>query len=538
MWTCEPSFRACRTGCAGRSCCTTTPASPSGTSRRCWAGRREQSRLICITRGPGSARCWGKHMDEPRDDIDIWLSERVKPLLPNPGTFERIRKRARRRKLAQVGIAAGGAAVIVAAAVTVPHLVISRVNPADFAGPITSGHKTSSPVRSLTPAPSPSPSGSSASPSAAATTAPPQVPANFAPSSVTFVSTGVGWVLGQAGTPGHCTGPNPDICTSLAVTSNGGATWQGMPAPIAGSPDGAHGVSGVRSLNGADAWAFGPQLYATHNGGQTWTRVDTHGMRVTDLETVNGRAFAVWARCTGTGPDLATACTSFSLYSTQAGADQWAPVPGATGLTSGGIAGGKQVASSAQLVLSVTRGYLLAPNGTVYSGPVTSTVGWQQALDHGTPETGCGLPGPAQPNGVPSESMLAATGTGLVELCPGQSQSASKGKTLVYSPDGGQTWQPAGSAPSAGTPTSLSGTPTGQVLIATTAGIDVSANVAGRHQGGLRWRTVNGAAAPGGFSYVGMTTSAQGVAIPADTSLHALWFTYDGGRHWQESVVQ
>ena len=471
-------------------------------------------------------------MDERRDDIDTWLSERVKPLLPNPGTFERIRKRARRRKLTQVGVAAGGAAVIVAAAVTVPHLVISRVNPADSTGSVTSGHKTSPPVRTLTPVPSPSPSGSSPSPSATAP-APPQVPANFAPSSVTFVSTGVGWVLGQAGTPGHCTGPNPDICTSLAATSNGGATWQGMPAPVAGSPDGARGVSEVRSLNGADAWAFGPQLYATHNGGQTWTRVDTHGIRVTDLETVNGRAFAVWARCTGTGLDFAAGCTSFSLYSTQAGTDQWSPVPGVTGLTSSGIVNGTQTASSAQLVLTGTRWYLLTPSGDVYSGPVTSTVGWQPVTARGSLENAC-RPGPAQANGVPSQSMLAATGTGLVELCQGQPQ----GGLLRYSADGGHTWQQAGYVPASGTATSLSGTPAGQVLIATTSGIDVSANVAGQRQNGLRWRTVQGAAVPGGFSYVGMTTSEQGVAVPADTSLDALWFTYDGGRHWQESAVR
>ena len=33
----------------------------------------------------------------------------------------------------------------------------------------------------------------------------------------------------------------------------------------------------------------------------------------------------------------------------------------------------------------------------------------------------------------------------------------------------------------------------------------------------------------GGFSYVGMTTDSQGVALPADTSLHEIWMTFDGG---------
>jgi hypothetical protein len=40
---------------------------------------------------------------------------------------------------------------------------------------------------------------------------------------------------------------------------------------------------------------------------------------------------------------------------------------------------------------------------------------------------------------------------------------------------------------------------------------------------------------PGGFAYVGMTTAAQGVAVPADPAQQAIWFTYDGGSTWQPS---
>ena len=475
-------------------------------------------------------------MGEPRDDIDTWLSERVKPLLPHPGAFEQIRKRARRRKLTRVATAAGGAAVIVAAAVTVPHFVISRLSPTSSIGPAASRHPAPS-HSGHSPTPKPSPSRPSPSPSTSQA-GPPPVPPNFAASSVTFVSPGTGWVIGQAGTPGHCTGPNPRICTSLAVTVNGGSTWQGMPAPVTGPPNGARGVSQVRSLNGVDSWAFGPQLYATRDGGQIWTKIATHGMRVTDLETVAGRAFAVWARCTGSGPGFAANCTSFSLYSTRAGRNQWAPVPGMTGLTSSVVAGGAQVASSAQLVLTGSRGYLLAPDGAVYSGPVTSTAGWAAASANGIPLKGCGLPGPAQANGVPSLTMLASTGTGLAELCLAQSPGRPQSKLLAYSADGGRTWQSAGFAPRGGLATSLSGTPAGQVLVATTTGIDVSANVASGQPYSLRWHTVRGASLPGGFSYVGMTTSVQGVAIPADQSVHAVWFTYDGGHHWQESPVR
>jgi hypothetical protein len=471
-------------------------------------------------------------MDEPRDDVDVWLSERVKPLLPHPGTFERVRKRARRRKLGQAAIAAGGAAVIVAAAVTVPHFVTPPLTPTGSSTPATSAPVTSpQPTRSPTSAPS-SPS-SSPSPSAAA--GPPKVPANFVPSSVTFVSTAAGWVIGQAGTPGQCTGPNPDVCTSMADTLDGGKSWQGMRAPVAGPPDGARGVSQVRSLNGVDGWAFGPQLYATHNSGQRWTKIDTHGMRVIDLETVNKQVFAVWAQCTSTGPDFAADCTSFSVYTSRANVNQWVPVSGAVNLTSDQ----PTAASSAQLVLTGEFGYLLAPDGTIYQGIdwKYSAGPWQPVNNQGSGVQAC-APGPAQADGLPTRGLLASTGRGLAELCLGPASGGIQAKTLLYSPDGGVSWWTAGTAPSAGTATSLSGTPAGQVLVATTQGIDVSTQAPKAHSSRLTWRAAQGAALTGGFSYVGMTTSAQGVAIPVDQGLHAVWFTYDGGGHWQASPVR
>jgi len=476
-------------------------------------------------------------MDEPRDDIDTWLEERVTPLLPHPGTFEQIRRRARRRKATRAALTAAGAVVVLAGAITVPRLVLNQVGgkPEAVTGPTVPvrGHSAGPAQPTATGPPGPA----SASVAPVPTSAP--VPPNFQPSSITFVSAGTGWVIGQAGTPGQCGPPSAYICTSIAVTNDGGATWHGLPAPVAGAPDGGTGVSQIRSLNGENAWAFGPQLWATHDGGLKWTKVPTHGLRVTGLETVNGLVFAIWARCSGTGPDFAAGCTSFSLYSAPANTDAWAPVPGMTGLSTSAVPGQPGQPSSAQLVLTGARGYLLAPDGAVYSGPVASGAAWRPALANGTAVLGCGKPGPAQADGVPGSTMLASTGVtptgpGLVELCLPQ---APGGPAVVdYSGDGGQTWTPAGTAPRAGSATSLSGTPTGRVLVATGSGIDVSTTVAGA--GDLRWRTgAQAASVPGGFAFVGMTTDQQGVAIPAETSQHAVWFTYDGGRHWQPSLV-
>jgi O-antigen ligase len=66
---------------------------------------------------------------EPRDELDIWLSVQVEPLLPPPGTFERVGTRARRLRIRRAVLAAAGAlAVAGIAAVAVPQLVIPALD--------------------------------------------------------------------------------------------------------------------------------------------------------------------------------------------------------------------------------------------------------------------------------------------------------------------------------------------------------------------------------------------------------------------------
>ena len=86
-------------------------------------------------------------MPDRHDDVDAWLSERIEPLPPPPGTFELIKRRARRRKFRKLAITAGSAAVIVAAAVTVPQVVnLPVLNPNPTAAPVagaqhSTGHR-------------------------------------------------------------------------------------------------------------------------------------------------------------------------------------------------------------------------------------------------------------------------------------------------------------------------------------------------------------------------------------------------------------
>jgi hypothetical protein len=455
-------------------------------------------------------------MADRRDDLDSWLDGRVEPLPPPPGTFDLIKRRARRRKYRRLAVTAGAAAVLVAAVVTVPQVVNLPVLSPTTATRAANG-RSSSPA--ATNPVSASPSTQTAGASVAPNPAP--VPAHFEPTSATFIGTQHGWVIGQAGTPGQCA---TQYCTSVASTSDAGKTWSGGPAPLAGAPDGAAGVSEIRFLNSEDGWAFGPELFATHNGGHTWTAVATSGLRVTDLETVGNRAFALFASCTGSGAAFADQCTSYTLYSSPATADDWAPVGTVTSGLSDGAAG------AATLVLTEGRGYLLGPGGMLYAGPVTGAP-WQEVKQIPCPA------GTPLADGQPTGAMLAATdsaGQDLVLACASSQQPGSQqAKTLFTTADGGLIWQNAGTAPSLGLATSLAASPDGTYVLATGEGIAV------RPAGSTAWQTaaLAGTAPKGGFGYVGMTTDQQGIALPANPAAGTVWFSYDGGQSWHPSAV-
>jgi hypothetical protein len=74
------------------------------------------------------------------------------------------------------------------------------------------------------------------------------------------------------------------------------------------------------------------------------------------------------------------------------------------------------------------------------------------------------------------------------------------------------------------------------VLLATDAGLFRSTD------GGGTWQQTQaspGGAAAGehGFSYVGMTSPLDGVALPADAGLHEVFITTNGGLTWRAHAV-
>jgi hypothetical protein len=472
-----------------------------------------------------------------RDPVDDWLNAEVEPLSPPPGTFERVSRRAHRRKVIRASLSAAGVAVVIAVAAATPGIVsalhsgtgrpvppVAANSPRPTAAPAVTGQGTGG-----VSAQSSSPVAGTPAPASLVHQGP--LPQNFQPTSVTFIGQHTGAVIGQAGTQGHCASK---YCTSLAGTTDYGGSWFGVSAPRTGAPAGGQGVGQLRFLDTDNGWAFGPQLWVTRDAGATWRQQPTGGMRVTDLETSGSRAFALFARCAGTGPAFGADCASVSLYTSSVSGSGWQPV---TGPTSGLTAATAGQPAAASLVLTASRGYLLAPSGELFSGPLTGAA-WT-SVDARAP-CAAGAPGPG---GQPTGALLAAgpaQAGGQAQLVIVCASSAGQGgdsqvKQVWQSANGGASWNQTGTAPQTGTATSVA-TQGSLVVLATDAGVYQSTN------GGTSWRLARAspagaAAGQQGFSYVGMTSSSQGVALPADPGLHEVFITTDGGTSWQASSL-
>ena len=135
-------------------------------------------------------------MPDRRDDLDSWMDGRIDPLPPPPGTFELIKKRARRRKFHRLAVGAGAAAVIVAAAVAVPQMVNLPVlnSPTATSGQRAFGHAVAVRERRGEHRVVLGRAGALAGSGAC--------PANFRPSSATFIGTQTGWVMARPGRQG------------------------------------------------------------------------------------------------------------------------------------------------------------------------------------------------------------------------------------------------------------------------------------------------------------------------------------------------
>jgi photosystem II stability/assembly factor-like uncharacterized protein len=337
------------------------------------------------------------------------------------------------------------------------------------------------------------------------------VPPGFEPSSVTFVSLSEGWVLGTAPCSSvPCTAPGGHAPNaSILRTTDGGRTWLGIPvsptalsAAISQNPG--SGVSQLRFADPSNGWAFGPDLWATHDGGASWQAVSLPGV------PSGGTVMALEAAA-GTVTAVVTDGSRLAIETSPVGQDAWAPAPVSVPIGAGPV-------PSAQLVLQGSSGWLVEVDRTVIGGARLRAGQWQAW----TP--------PCLTGGGPV-TLAASSPVDLVADCSlGIWTGTPQGNHLFVSQDGGTTFSEAPAAIPGDGAAIASPAP----AVAVVGGTDLVATF----DGGRTWTTVYRPTTTGGsgFGFVGFTSPLQGVAVTGQPGQGStLLVTRDGGHTW--SVV-
>lgn len=236
---------------------------------------------------------------------------------PGAGGGGRGPHRPRRRSEALAILAA---AAVAAAVVAIVVLNVGTGTPQRTSAP--AGSSVSSATATGT---TPSQSVTTTTSTTSTASSPPAVPTSFSPQSFTAITELTWWLLGSGPCPAGEHGP----CASIVQTTDGGRSFISIhspAAPLVSNDTSGPGYSQLRFADAKNGYAYGPDLYTTHDGGVSWKAVDLGG-RVADLAISAGQAYAIVTNGAG---------NSGRLERSAVGQDQWATVP-AAGEVSGGL---------------------------------------------------------------------------------------------------------------------------------------------------------------------------------------------------------
>lgn len=353
-------------------------------------------------------------MSDYLDQIERQLVE-----LTERGAHRRPRVRREALAVAAAVLAVAAVAVVIATVGSRAH----RTTPASHsAGQVTTHHHAARHgARTQTTT-----SGRSTSPVSAGG----PVPAGFGPESFTATGELTWWLLGSA----PCSSPP---CTSIVRTTDGGRTFVGIPAPRT------ENVSQLRFADTQNGFAYGPELWATHDGGGQWHAIPLSAhAQVADLAIGGGYVYAI-ATSTSGGPG--------QLLRSAVGSDSWSALPGGAGAVSGLWVHGSDVlleaasASGQRLMVSHDGGSTF----TAHAAP---------------PNVACHFEEPAPPviwahcatgmlsgtwRSVDGGRSFSAAGSGMPEMPNSAAFGAASESTAVVgyrqlyrTTDGGATWSP------------------------------------------------------------------------------------------------
>jgi photosystem II stability/assembly factor-like uncharacterized protein len=321
---------------------------------------------------------------------------------------------------------------------------------------------------------------------------------------VWFLNAHEGWAVILSGA---------DHAVEAIHSLDGGVTWSAAVkvASLLVAEGDAPPHVGVRFISPQTGWVFGPGIYATSDGGQTWT--DTlAGAAVSDIATFGDSAWAI----TGCDPQLASPCPS-SLLAWDGTSRSWHAAPHQPPVTSGPLH---------LIIISVMRAFV------VQMPEMDTRI--VRTDDGGLTWTTLRIPC----RGFAGMPVATLDGVHVWLVCPSQPGAGSQAKVVYTSGNGGDTWSLRASTDPPGTvgTITISGYAQGLALSSATTGFLAMArgDLYRSTDGGVNWVASGISPGDGFFSALDFVDSTHGwVVLQVSSDRPAgLYRTTDAGASW------
>jgi photosystem II stability/assembly factor-like uncharacterized protein len=340
--------------------------------------------------------------------------------------------------------------------------------------------------------------------------------AKFEPDGASFISPSTGWVLGH---------PSCSNCAAAVfMTSDGGDQWIVLksPAPLAFTSASAHAVSNIAFADRKNGFLYGPGLWGTHDGGQSWSSASLPVVR--DLAVGQGYAYAV----------TANRANAPSLWRNALGTSHWIrltlPRAAARPVDYNDPNGPLLVYTQGRTIVLLRPGFTGPMDTAATTGDlwVSTTAGalWNARTMpcHAPADGGAAVLGIA----------LSHPDTWLLD-CFNNEQSSQEQDTqhIVFETvNGGRSWIKLPRPPQHNMPQLLADNGAGHLFLATQGVYDF---MTGTLDNGLRWhRAITGGQAFNGWANLGFVSARVGfVVVRSVAGPGALYRTVNGGQTWR-----
>ncbi len=338
-------------------------------------------------------------------------------------------------------------------------------------------------------------------------------PSGFGVAAASFITPAQGWVLGSTGCDG---------CVGVAQTRDGGSTWSYLPTPPTTFwwySNRSSAVTDIDFANTVDGYLFAPGLFATTDGGRTWT--DQHLTGIKALAIAGTYVYALTGY-NNSGPEL--------LYRSQVGTTAWQHVTLPD--TPGQGQSFQMAAAGPNLVLLET--------GLSNAGITPDQVGriWVSA-DQGVDWQPHSMPCTVADGGASVLSVAYGHPQAWLLDCYDNQQSSQEQNTLQHlygTADAGQIWARLGDPPQHNAPALLADNGAGHAFLAT---VGVSDTLNGTLDGGRTWtvKIRDGGSFFGWADLQFISPSIGFVVGPTHYSTEHLYHTTDGGQTWTPLTI-